>query len=163
MSAEAQVNSHRLLPYLVTVAVVSAVALLKVLMQNHLDINSPFILFYTAVIASAWYGGRRQGFLATLLSFIFAYTLFIYHQPLVGGPDTYGARFILFGSDCVIVTLLCSAMREARIKAELALVAFRSAQALSRENQLRFNRVYESNMIGLMTAKTNGIILDCND
>lgn len=152
-----------LLPYLVTIANVAVIAGIKFVLRFSLEVEAPLALFYTPVIGSAWFGGRRQGFFATVLVLITSYILFVYPHSFWATPETYGWRFILFGFDCVLVTFACGAMRAAQSRAELALAAFRSAQSLSRDSQARFNHVYESNMIGLMTTKSDGTILDCND
>jgi PAS domain S-box-containing protein len=153
----------RMRPYFVTIAAVVGVSLIKYALALALNLESPLTLYYTTVILSAWYGGRRQGFLATALVLFCGWWFFVYPNPIWEDVHHYGSRFILFGVDCIIVTLISDALRSARAKSDLALAAFRSAQTISRESQMRFNRVYESNMIGLMTAKTDGTIIDCND
>ena len=43
------------------------VLLLKLLLNPFIDEESPFLLFFAAVLISAWYGGFGPGLLTTLL------------------------------------------------------------------------------------------------
>lgn len=156
-------RAQALYPYLITIGLVALTTVAKSSLSEFLNIEGPLTLYYTAVLGSAWFGGRRQGFFAILLSILSAYLFFIYPKVLFTVPDTYGARMALFIFDATIVTFVCTAMRNAQTKAEHSLNDALSARSTSLESQLRFRRVFESNMVGLMLTKSDGTILECND
>lgn len=58
----------RLWPYGVAVLAVAVALALKLLLQPLLEMESPFLIFFAAVMVSAWYGGKGPGFLATALA-----------------------------------------------------------------------------------------------
>lgn len=78
----------------------------------------PLLLYYSAVMASAFYGGIVQGIFAVVLS-LAAGALFFSPDPLLLfslGP--YGVRGLLFVIDSAIVIFICTAFRRARFRAE---------------------------------------------
>src|SRR5215203_3524869 len=56
------------LPYLVAIAATLAAALWRLLLSHWLGSDLPYLTFYAAIMAAAWYGGLRPGLLATGLS-----------------------------------------------------------------------------------------------
>ena len=56
------------LPYLVAIAATLAAALGRLILARWLGSDLPFVTFYGAIMAAAWYGGLRPGLLATALS-----------------------------------------------------------------------------------------------
>ena len=56
------------LPYLVAIAATLAAALGRLILARWLASDLPYLTFYGAIMAAAWYGGLRPGLLATALS-----------------------------------------------------------------------------------------------
>jgi PAS domain S-box-containing protein len=56
------------LPYLVAIAATLAAALWRLILGRWLGSDLPYLTFYGAIMAAAWYGGLRPGLLATALS-----------------------------------------------------------------------------------------------
>ena len=56
------------LPYLVAIAATLAAALWRLILGHWLGSDLPYLTFYGAIMAAAWYGGLRPGLLATALS-----------------------------------------------------------------------------------------------
>jgi len=56
------------LPYLVAIAATLAAALGRLILARWLGSDLPYLTFYGAIMAAAWYGGLRPGLLATALS-----------------------------------------------------------------------------------------------
>lgn len=101
-----------------SVAVVSAgFALLLTLLLQPLITPTFFLLFFAAVILSAWYGGLGPGLLATALSGLGSnYFLVPTFLPLTGGGSDV-VRLVVF----VLVAFLISSLTAAREQAQKAL------------------------------------------
>ena len=56
------------LPYLVAIAATLVAGLWRVILSNWLGSDFPYLTFFGAIMASAWFGGLRPGLLATALS-----------------------------------------------------------------------------------------------
>lgn len=134
-------------PYLFTIGAVLLIALLKGFINSTFDIESPLLLFFTAVTFSAWYGGARQGVLATVLSLLIV--RFQFEYPSLGTPVSWGARYILFTADCFILSFICGRLRSSRNILR------------KREGQLR--KIFESNIVGLVFSDFSGRLLAVND
>jgi PAS domain S-box-containing protein len=65
------------LPYLVAIAATAAAILLRLILSSWIRGDLPYLTFYGAVMASAWYGGLRPGLLTTALSLATVATYFI--------------------------------------------------------------------------------------
>lgn len=63
--------------YGVAVLTVAIALLLKLLLAPLIDHESPFLVFFAAVIVSAWYGGMGAGVLATAVSALFSNYFFL--------------------------------------------------------------------------------------
>ncbi|MDQ3921692.1 MAG: DUF4118 domain-containing protein [Actinomycetota bacterium] len=61
-------TSSPVLRYAVAVLVFALALLLKLLLDPLAGEDAPFVLFFTAVMVSAWYGGLGPGLLVTALS-----------------------------------------------------------------------------------------------
>jgi PAS domain S-box-containing protein len=69
--------SPAILHYGIAILAVGIVLGFKLLTQPLIDIESPFLLFFTAIMVSAFYGGIRAGIFATMLSGLIADYLFL--------------------------------------------------------------------------------------
>ncbi|MDZ7965605.1 MAG: PAS domain S-box protein [Nostoc sp. DedSLP03] len=137
-------------------AVMTAMLLTKVL----LPVFDPsiFTLFYAVVAVSAWYGGMRLGVLAIALSVITA--LYFLIDP-VYCFDFLSLKVLVrlttFSLVSFLITALSSELRTARRKAETSL-------KLLQNSEMRFSRLAESNIIGvIVTNMNNGCIIEAND
>jgi PAS domain S-box-containing protein len=148
--------SPRIKPYVVVIITVTSSLLLTLLLQPYLKLTI-FSMFFAAVAVSAWYGGIIPGFLATALSCLAIGYFFLepMHSPLV-----YGVENILQLSVFVLVTTLISSLnselRSAKQRLEM------SVQQLQ-ANQIRFRRFVDANIIGVIVADFNGMIVEAND
>ncbi|MEH2055606.1 MAG: PAS domain S-box protein [Nostoc sp.] len=119
---------------------------------------SVFTLFYAAVAVSAWYGGMRLGVLAIALSVTIA--LYFLIEP-VYSLDFLSLKVLVrlttFSLVSFLITALSSELRTARRKAETSL-------KLWQNSEMRFSRLAESNIIGvIVTEMNNGSIIEAND
>ncbi|MBC1224098.1 PAS domain S-box protein [Nostoc sp. UCD121] len=146
-----------LLTYGVTILAVIAALLLTQLLLPVFE-PSVFTLFYAAVAVSAWYGGMRLGVLAIALSVITA--LYFLLEP-VYSFDFLSLNVLVqlttFSLVSFLITALSSELRTARRKAETSL-------KLLQNSEMRFSRLVESNIIGvIVTEMKNGCIIEAND
>lgn len=137
-------------------AVITALLLTKVLLP--VFDPSVFTLFYAAVAVSAWYGGMRLGVLAIALSVTTA--LYFLIDP-VYSFDFLSLKVLVrlttFSLVSFLITALSSELRTARCKAETSL-------KLLQNSEMRFSRLAESNIIGvIVTDMNNGFIIEAND
>ncbi|MEJ6487193.1 PAS domain S-box protein [Nostoc punctiforme UO1] len=146
-----------LLTYGVMILAVIAALLLTQLLLPVFD-PSVFTLFYAAVAVSAWYGGMRLGVLAIALSVTTA--LYFLLEP-VYSFDFLSLNVLVqlttFSLVSFLITALSSELRTARRKAETSL-------KLLQNSEMRFSRLAESNIIGvIVTDIKNGSIMEAND
>ncbi|WP_375475162.1 PAS domain S-box protein [uncultured Nostoc sp.] len=118
---------------------------------------APTALFSAAVMVSAWYGGFAPGLLATVLStLVINYLLF--HPPSglkITNLDIL-VRLVVFAIAAGLIIWLNESRRTAQRKAEASLKSLR-------ESEIRFGRLTESNIIGVIVAELNGLIFEAND
>ncbi|MBG1241474.1 PAS domain S-box protein [Nostoc sp. NZL] len=146
-----------LLTYGVMILVVIAALLLTQLFLPVFDPNV-FTLFYAAVAISAWYGGMGLGVLAIALCVTTA--LYFLIEP-VYSFDFLSLHVLVqlttFSLVSFLITALSSELRTARRKAETSL-------KLLQNSEMRFSRLAESNIIGvIVTDMKNGSIIETND
>jgi two-component system sensor histidine kinase KdpD len=120
-----QVTRSMLLRYGVAVLFVMLALLLAALLRPWLE-QSVFLLFFSAVMMSAWYSGLGPGLLATLLSLsIIEYYLL---SPVWGQTIP---RLIIF----VLMSILISSLNEARKRSEVKQRSL--TEALKQSNELK--------------------------
>ena len=149
-------SREQLLHYAVALLSV-ALALGATLLLNPYLTPTPAALFYVAVMVSAWYGGLGPGLLATVLSTL-AINYFFF-KPLYSDNITNLSRLVplvVFILAAGLISSLNESRRTAQEKAEASLKSLRESEA-------RFGRLTESNIIGVIVADINGLIIEAND
>ncbi|MFO0577735.1 MAG: DUF4118 domain-containing protein [Polyangia bacterium] len=87
----------------------AALAGIKLTFTAQIGRPTPFLLFFGAVLCSAWFGGTAAGLLTTLLAALLGNILFIspfYELTLAPGPIAQTLLFVLEG---FLITLLTPA------------------------------------------------------
>jgi PAS domain S-box-containing protein len=147
----------RLIAYGVMILAVITALLLTQLLLPVFD-RSVFTLFYAAVAVSAWYGGMGLGVLAIALSVTSA--LYFLIEPVYSFDFlslNVLVRLTTFSLVSFLITALSSELQTARRKAETSL-------KLWQNSEMRFSRLAESNIIGvIITDMNNGSIMEAND
>lgn len=142
------------LPTLATIFGVALVAILKIALLNFLNFDSPILLFFSAIAFAAWFGGQRQGFLATALSvsfiltYLFAFTSF--------DLTIWAIRLTMLSVDGIVISFLCGELHRT---SQLAKIAGRESQL----NSQRFEKIFTSDMIGIIISDLEGNITEAND
>lgn len=121
--------------YGAAVGVVLLAAFLKTLLQPVTPGQSPFLLFFGAVMFSAWYGGPGPGVLATLLAALSVdYFFMLPPQVVLRHSLSQNLQLLVFVSEGFLATWLCTLLHRARQGAEA------SAQETQQDrDQLRRN------------------------
>lgn len=90
--------------------------------------QTPFLLFFGAIMVSAWYKGLRAGLLSTFLSVLISDYFFL--QPIyslaLDLPNTM--RLVLFALQGILFSVLCEALRTAKRRAEVSLGRLQAAE-----------------------------------
>ncbi|MEH2394347.1 MAG: PAS domain S-box protein [Nostoc sp.] len=146
-----------LVNYSVMILAVIAALLLTRLLVPVFD-PSVFTLFYAAVAISAWYGGMGLGVVAIAVSIT---TVVYFLIEPVYSFDFLSlnvlVRLTTFSLVSFLITALSSELRTARLSAETSL-------KLLQNSEMRFSRLAESNIIGvILTEIKNGSIIEAND
>ena len=95
--------------------------------------TTPFLVFFAAIMASAWFGSLGPGVLATGLSAILSWYFFLSPQFsfALGGPGQ-DLRLLVFAAEGAFISTLAGVMHRSRERAE-----DRALELLSREGRLR--------------------------
>jgi signal transduction histidine kinase len=112
--------------YLVALAAVAAMALLRVALNSLLDHNIPFITFFPALFLAAWWGGWWPSMVATLLSAALSVVLVI--APPSSGVHLSAVDFVgllLF----VSIGVATGALGESRLREHALVTASAGAAA----------------------------------
>lgn len=93
--------------YLFAAALVLTVGLFKGGLEFFTHVESPFVLFFGAILLSAWRGGIGPGLFATVTASAIAYYFFLPHVGHAGSESGPGLRVALFLGEGVVASLLC--------------------------------------------------------
>lgn len=145
-----------LMSYAVVVLAVDSALLLTLLLQPLLT-PTVFVLFFAAVAVSAWYGGMKLGILAIVLSTLTISYFFI--EPVFSISVDFlnnMARLSLFVLVTIFLSWLNSQLRTAKQRLEAGMQKLKASE-------LRFRRLAESKIIGVIIYDTNGAIIEANN
>src|SRR5918994_4330053 len=132
------------LRYVIPVLTVSLILLVKLLLDPLISEDSPFLLFFGAVIISVWLGGLRAGLLATVLAALAAdYFLLSPIYTLEVDDFGQGLQLTLFVLEGAFISLLFKVMRFARRRAETRTLQSQRDQENLQESEERFRFLVE--------------------
>lgn len=140
-----------------------ALALLLTLLLPPLFYQTVLALFIVAVTLSVWWGGLGAGLLSVALSTLF---LNFFILPVYAPTANHLTRLIPIGV-FLLVTLLInslnSQLRIAKQRSDLTLASLRDSEARLRQSEVRFRRLVESNIIGMLFPDLDGNVWGAND
>lgn len=140
-------------PYGVAVGLVVLAALLWLGLGPLWD-DVPALLFYPAVVLSAWYGGLGPGLVATVLSGLaISYNwLPSRHWFAAGDPgDLLGLAIFL------AIGLLISILNERQVRHTTAILA------TLRKSEQRYRLLFQLNPVAMFQSRRDGRMVDCNE
>jgi len=92
--------------------------------------STPFIVFFAAVMVSAWFGGFGPGLLSAGLSALLSWYFFLSPQFSLAFDDPGQAlRLLVFAAECAFISALAGTMHRARERAEAGALELRSRDA----------------------------------
>jgi signal transduction histidine kinase len=114
---------------------------------------TPFLAFFGAVMVGAWFGGLGPGLLATALSAILSWYLFLdpQHSIAIGGFE-HGLRLAIFILEAVLISSLVGATHSARRRAEANMLEIKRGEQKLRRQARQQEAVAELGKHALSTA-----------
>ncbi|MBG1245001.1 PAS domain S-box protein [Nostoc sp. NZL] len=108
-----------LLRYSVTVLIVATALVVMLILDPWLSMSgTPFLLFFSAVMVSAWYGGLKSGLLATGLSALLSNYFFLPPAYELSFDLSNFVRIGLFALQGLLFSVLCEALKTAKKRAD---------------------------------------------
>jgi PAS domain S-box-containing protein len=131
------------LRYGIAVLAVALALLLKLIIDPLIAQETPFLLIFAAVMVSAWFGGLGPGLFATALAVLIIDYLFLYPIGSFSGLNLEATPLIVFALEGFLVSLLTSALRSARDRAEVSAKEAQGHQERLRQSEERFRLLVE--------------------
>jgi PAS domain S-box-containing protein len=142
----------RLHPYGVAV-LSSSIALLLMLGLDPLAkmTQTPFLLFFGAVVISAWQAGIRSGIVATGLSALMSNFFFMQarYTFTLGLPNQI--RLSVFILECILISILCGSLRTTNQKLDRSLLKLKAGEESLRTANQHITEILESITDGFYT------------
>lgn len=130
---------------------------LKIVLDRFIEQESPFLLFFSAVMFSAWFGGLGAGLLATTLSALLSDYFFLAPSLSTNsGGSGQALRLGIFVIEGAAISLLCEGLRTSQTRGEAQESALRQSEARHRMF------VEEVADYAFMIFDANGIVTDWN-
>lgn len=132
----------------VVVGSIVVATLVKLQLETSLGSYAPFLLYFFAVIVSAWCGGLASGLLSTILSASLYYFYFApqtFHENSLQRP-IWTAIYCL---EALVISLLIARMRDLQMSSVL------TARAL-KDSEERYKRVLDTAFEGIWIADAQG-------
>ncbi|MEH2320982.1 PAS domain S-box protein [Nostoc sp.] len=113
------IHYSQLLRYGIVVLIVALALVLMLILDPWLSMNgTPFLLFFSAVMVSAWYGGLKSGLLATGLSALLSDYFFLPTAYDLSFDLSNFVRIGLFALQGLLFSILCDALKTAKRRAD---------------------------------------------
>ena len=115
--------------YAIAVLAVLVALLLKFSLDPLLEVESPFLLFFSAILMSAWIGGFGPGAFATLLTTLISNYFFL--TPIYNLFDHsagQNVRLLIFAAEGLMVSGICEVLHRARRQIEGLLITEHAAR-----------------------------------
>ena len=119
----------------------------------------PYITFFPAIVASAWYGGLGPGLIASLLSGISSVYLF-FKPGAVTTADVVG--IVRFLGISALISWLIHARHRSQQHARDELLAREQSEGELRENEERYRVMTEAAVDGIITVDEQSTIVSAN-
>lgn len=131
--------------YIAAVVAVFAAGGLSIFLDPWLDLTkTPFLLFFSAIMFSAWYGGLRSGVVATLLSAVASYYFFLNAGYIWASSFDLLARSGLFVLEGLLFSSLCEALHQAKWRVEQAVRSLSEREQSLRDATMQVSNLQES-------------------
>ncbi|MEH1948118.1 MAG: PAS domain S-box protein, partial [Nostoc sp.] len=123
------IHYSQLLRYGIVVLIVALALVLMLMLDPWLNMSgTPFLLFFSAVMLSAWYGGFKSGLLATSLSALLSNYFFLPPAYELSFDLSNSVRIGLFALQGLLFSILCEALKTAKRRADINLQQLRVSE-----------------------------------
>ncbi|MFW9260059.1 PAS domain S-box protein [Nostoc sp. CALU 546] len=113
------IHSFHSLRYGITVLIVAIALVLMLMLDPWLSMSgTPFLLFFSAVTVSAWYGGLKSGLLATSLSVLLSNYFFLPPVFELSFDLSNSVRIGLFALQGLLFSIICESLKTAKKRAD---------------------------------------------
>ncbi|MCC5651479.1 PAS domain S-box protein [Nostoc sp. XA013] len=113
------IHYSQLLHYGNVVLIVALTTVLMLMLDPWLSMSgTPFLLFFSAVMVSGWYGGLKSGLLATFLSALLSNYFFLSPAYELSFDLPNFVRIGLFALQGLLFSILCEALKTAKSRAD---------------------------------------------
>ncbi|MEH1982020.1 MAG: PAS domain S-box protein [Nostoc sp.] len=113
------IHYPQLLRYSIAVLIVTSALMIMLMLDPWLSMSgTPFLLFFSAVMLSAWYGGLKSGLLATSLSALLSNYFFLPPVFELSFDLSNSVRIGLFALQGLLFSIICEALKTAKKRAD---------------------------------------------
>lgn len=141
-------------PFAIAALAVGIIALIRgYVLAPYLGDRGPFSGMTLAILAAAWIGGLWPGILATVLSVLVGFFIFMVPTWVVG-PQSISLTFI-FGLTGVLISVVCESLHRSREKAVLARREIEKKQHELQESENRFRSLADSAPVMIWISDEN--------
>jgi PAS domain S-box-containing protein len=128
-----------LVRYTIAILSVALAATLKLFLAPLIQEESPFLLFFSAVMLSALVGGWRAGLLATGLATVLIWFYFLspIYSLAIGSPG-HDIRLGIFVLEGIFVSFLVEALHSSRRRSQMSTHEAQESEERARESEERF-------------------------
>lgn len=130
--------------YGIAVLAVAIALLLKLLLNPLIDRESPFLLFFAAVLASTWYGGWGAGVVSTVLSALVSDYFFLTPKySLFANGLGQNVRLLLFVFESLAIAYVIATLQATKRRAERSKLEAQHHEAELRQSEEKFRLLVE--------------------
>ncbi|XWK88219.1 MAG: PAS domain S-box protein [Phormidium sp.] len=143
--------------YAIAIVAVAIATILKLLLNPIFGVTTPFLLYFAAVIVSSLYGGWRGGILATILSALVGYYLFLNPTHLLqAGSFGQMLRLVIFVGEGLLIAAIVSALKSTTQRLRL------SQETLSQSEELHRSLVDMVQDYAIFMLDPHGYVISWN-
>ncbi|MBN3959629.1 PAS domain S-box protein [Nostoc sp. NMS8] len=113
------IHYSKLVRYSIAVLIVTSALILMLMLDPWLSMSgTPFLLFFSAIMLSAWYGGLKSGLLATSLSALLSNYFFLPPVFELSFDLSNSVRIGFFALQGLLFSIICEALKTAKKQAD---------------------------------------------
>lgn len=146
------------------VLAVAIALVVKLFLSTLIHQDSPFMLFFTAIVVSTWYGGMAAGLAATALAAISCDYFFLPPKYVLFATSwEQGVRLAIFVLEGICICTAVTILNSARIRAQQSQIAALHCQAILLQSEERFRLLVEGvKDYAIFMLDADGIIASWN-
>lgn len=124
--------------------------------------QTPFLLFFGAVVVSAWRGGMRSGLVATGLSALISDYFFLQPRYSLAMGLSEGLQLLVFILECILISALCGSLRTTNQRLDRSLSKLQTSEDSLRTANRHITDILESITDGFYTLDHQGQVVYVN-